>query len=87
MYYYIGGYYPGHPGGYERNYGAFYREITIVDAMNIALQQVQGQVVKAELDMEKGLKVYEVDIITPQGVKYEVLVDVNTGGIVGVKLD
>jgi uncharacterized membrane protein YkoI len=87
MYYPTGGYWPEHNYGYGRNNGAFYREVTIVEAMNIALQQVPGQVVKIELGTEKGIRVYEVDIITAQGIKYEVSVDVNTGGIVEVEMD
>lgn len=87
MYYNPGGYWPGQYDGNGRNYESFYRVITIVEAVNIALQQVPGQAIKAELDMEKGLRVFEVDIITTQGVKYEVSVDVNTGRVVGVKLD
>lgn len=63
------------------------RRISIEEAMNIALGQVPGQVVKVELDHEKGVLVYEVDIVTAQGVKYEVIVDVNNGTILEVKLD
>ena len=55
--------------------------------MRIAQEQVPGQVVKVELDTENGLLVYEVDILTSQGIKYEVTVDVNTGGIVEIDLD
>lgn len=65
----------------------YYRRITIEEAMAIALEQVPGQVVKVELDTEKGVQVYEVDIVTAQGVKYEVAVDINTGGIVEIELD
>lgn len=64
-----------------------YRQITIEEAMAIALEQVPGQVVKVELDTEKGMQVYEVDIVTAQGAKYEVAVDINSGGIVEIELD
>lgn len=64
-----------------------YRRITIDEAMAIALEQVPGQVVKVELDTEKGMQVYEVDVVTAQGVKYEVAVDINTGGIVEIEVD
>ncbi|WP_082918232.1 PepSY domain-containing protein [Oceanobacillus sp. Castelsardo] len=87
MYHHTGNYWPGQNYRYGRNHGTFYREITIVEAMDIAMQQVPGQVVKVELDMEKGRKVYEVDIVTSQGIKYEVSVDVNTGEVVEVELD
>lgn len=64
-----------------------YRQITMEEAMGIALGQVPGQIVKVELDTEKGVQVYEVDIITAQGVKYEVAVNVSTGEIVEIELD
>ncbi|ASK61066.1 peptidase [Virgibacillus phasianinus] len=63
------------------------RRITIEEAMNIASEQVPGQIVKVELDTKYGAWIYEVDIITPQGMEYEVEVDVNTSGIISVKPD
>lgn len=63
------------------------QRISIVEAMDIALKQVPGQVVKAELDHEKGMLVYEIDIVTAQNVKYEVVVDANNGSVIEVKLD
>lgn len=65
----------------------YYRRITIEESIAIALEQVPGQVVKVEMDTEKGVQVYEVDIVTAQGVKYEVAVDINTGGIVEIEID
>lgn len=64
-----------------------YRQISIEEAMNIAVGRVPGQIVKVELERENGVWVYEVEIITPQGVKYEVEVDINTGNIVKVEID
>ncbi|MEK5037705.1 PepSY domain-containing protein [Sporosarcina sp. FSL K6-3457] len=64
-----------------------YRRITIDQAMAIALQRVPGQVVKAELDYDDGVLVYEIDIRTAEGHKYEVKIDANTGAILRVKLD
>ena len=78
------------PQAYDRNYHAgysAYRQISIQEAMNVALGRVPGQVVKVELEQENGLWVYEVDIITLQGVRYEVIVDMNTGAIVRIELD
>ena len=71
----------------EQHMQAWNRQITIEEAMNIARNQVQGQVVKVELEHEKGVLAYEVDIVTQQGVKYEVIVDANTGGIISIELD
>ncbi|MEI3604515.1 PepSY domain-containing protein [Pseudogracilibacillus sp. SE30717A] len=62
-------------------------QITIEEAMRIALERVPGQVVKVELEQRRGAWVYEVEILTPQGVKYEVKVDINTGAIVKVEID
>lgn len=64
-----------------------YRRISIEQAMTIALQRVPGQVVKAELEYEDGMLVYEVDIRSQDGVKYEVQVDAITGAIIRVKMD
>ena len=64
-----------------------YRRISIDQAIQIGLQQVPGQVVKAELEVEDGLLMYEIKIRTNEGHKYEVEIDANTGNVVKVKLD
>ena len=64
-----------------------YRQISMQEAMTIAQGRVPGQVVKIELEQEHGIWVYEVDIITAEGAKYEVEVTINTGEIVKVELD
>ena len=64
-----------------------YRRITIDQAMVISLERVPGQVVKAELDYDDGMLVYEIDVRTTEGHKYEVKIDANTGAILRVKLD
>lgn len=85
--------YYGEPQFYdwdEREYPEMYpqyRMISMQEAMNIALGRVPGQVTKIELEREHGRMIYEVDIITAQGVKYEVEVDSNTGQILRVELD
>lgn len=53
-------------------------------AIQIALQQVPGQVIKVELDDENGLLVYEIDIRTTAGV-YEVHVNASTGQILRIE--
>lgn len=63
------------------------RRISFENAMDIAMSQVQGEIVKVELEHEKGILVYEVDIVNAQGVKYEVVIDANNGTILEVKLD
>lgn len=69
---------------YEANW---YRRITIEEAMSIALQQVPGEVVKVEKDTKAGRPIYEVDILTTQGIKYEVEIDINTGEVIDIEID
>ncbi|OLO28239.1 hypothetical protein BTR23_17945 [Alkalihalophilus pseudofirmus] len=61
--------------------------MSIEEAIQIALQHVPGLVVEVELDMENGFLVYEVEILTPLGIKYEVDVDVMTGRIIEIEID
>lgn len=53
----------------------------------IALQQVPGHVVKAELEYDGGSVIYEIKIRTRDGQKYEVKVDANSGKVLKVKHD
>lgn len=64
-----------------------YRRISMNRAMEIALQRVPGEVIKAELEFDDGVLQYEIEIRTNEGVKYEVKVDAVTGQILRVKLD
>lgn len=64
-----------------------YSRISIEDAMYIALEQIPGEIVKIELDTENGILVYEVDIMTVQGMKYEMDIDAQTGRIIKIKND
>lgn len=64
-----------------------YRRISIEQANEIALQRVPGQVVKSELEFDDGMLIYEVDIRTADGQKYEVEIDAVTGAVLKVKLD
>lgn len=64
-----------------------YRRLSMDQAITIAVGRVPGEVVKAELEYENGALVYEIEIRTAQGVKYEVDVDAVSGEILKVKLD
>ena len=64
-----------------------YPILSIGEAMDIALAQVPGQVVKVELETEFQRQVYEVDIIAQNGIKYEVLIDAHSGQFLGVQVD
>ena len=70
-----------------QHHGIYNRRISIEDAIRTARMQVPGEVTKAELESKGGRLVYEVEIITPQGVNYEVLIDVDTGAVISVKVD
>jgi uncharacterized membrane protein YkoI len=67
------------------NYWRSYR-ISSEAAIQIALQQVPGQVIKVELDNENGILIYEIDIRTTSGV-YEVDVHAITGQVLKVEKD
>lgn len=64
-----------------------WRRINMIEAINIALEQVPGEPVEAELKQGQGMLIYEVEIVNQQGVKYEVEIDVNTGNVLSVELD
>ena len=64
-----------------------YSRISIEDAISIAMTQIPGEVTKAELDTENGRLVYEVDIITRQGIEYDMDIDAETGRITRLKRD
>ncbi len=64
-----------------------YRSISMDQAMVIALQQVPGQVVKAELEYDHSMIIYEVEIRTADGHKYEVKIDAAAGNVLSVKPD
>lgn len=53
-------------------------------AMDTAVSEVPGSTaVSAELDSERHITVWEVEVVTPDGVEYEVSIDANTGAVVG----
>ena len=64
-----------------------YSRISIEDAISIALSQIPGEVTKVELDTENGRLVYEVDIITRQGIEYDMEIDAQTGRITRLRRD
>lgn len=79
---------PTHQQQWERHWQhPQYRSVSLEDAIAIALQRVPGVVVKAELDNDDGLLLYEIDIRTETGMKYEVKVNAITGEVIKVKLD
>lgn len=73
--------------GYPQQHQQMQRQIMMEDAIRISREQVSGQVVKAELERKNGRFIYEVDIVSTQGPKYEVKVDATTGEVIEVELD
>ena len=59
-------------------------KVTIHEAIKAAINEVGGTVIEAELE-EKPRVTWEVEVVTDQGKVMEVLVDVVTGAVVGVK--
>ncbi|WP_432359886.1 PepSY domain-containing protein [Sporosarcina sp. UB5] len=64
-----------------------FRRISITQAMEVALNRVPGDVIKAELEFDDGVLLYEITIRTKEGVRYEVKVDAVTGQIISSKQD
>jgi len=71
----------------EQDLSTWGRRISMVEAINIALDQVPGEPVEAERKRKHGTLIYEVEIINEQGVKYEVDIDANSGNVISVELD
>lgn len=77
-----------HPGELEQTDVPRERQqLLMEEAIPIAREQVEGQVVEAELKRKHGRQIFEVEIINPQNVKYEVKIDANTGEVLDVSLD
>ena len=60
------------------------QRITLQQAQEIALQRVPGQVMHVDMDLENGVLVYEVFIMTPQGIIYEVEILAKNGKILKI---
>lgn len=71
-------YYPSQPPLYRQR-------ISMQQASQIALQNIPGQVIHVNMDMEDGVLVYEVFILTAQNKMYEVEVNAKTGAIIKIE--
>lgn len=56
-------------------------KISLTDAMKKAKQTVNGHIVEAELDIENGKAVYEIEVIQGNQ-KQKLLIDANTGSVI-----
>lgn len=60
------------------------QRISVQQAQQIALRRVPGQIVHVDLDMENGILIYEVYIMTPQNRMYQVEINARNGNILKV---
>ena len=70
---------------YQHMYAQNNQRISSQQAQQIALGRVPGQVLHVDLDMENGVLVYEVYILTAQNRVYEVEINARTGRIIKVE--
>ncbi|WP_396897516.1 PepSY domain-containing protein [Niallia endozanthoxylica] len=61
------------------------QRITMQQAKEIALQRVPGKVMHVDMDLENGVLVYEVFIMTPQGMIFEVEILAKNGKILKIE--
>lgn len=71
------------------NYNPMYvqnnQRISSQQAQQIAFSRVPGQIIHVDLDMENGILVYEVYILTAENRVYEVEINAKTGRILKVE--
>ena len=70
---------------YQHMYAQNNQRISSQQAQQITLVRVPGQVLHVDLDMENGVLVYEVYILTAQNRVYEVEINARTGRIIKVE--
>lgn len=59
-------------------------QISRQQAIDEAVKAVPGGAVdSAEIDTERGVSVWEVELTTPDGIEHEVTIDANTGKVLG----
>ncbi len=61
--------------------------VTLEQATAIAMEQVSGTVIGAEVESEDGATVWEIEIRDTEGVVYEVELDANNGEVLEVEKD
>lgn len=74
-------YYGNHNPMYLQNN----QRISVQQAQQIALGRVPGQIIHVDLDMENGILIYEVYIMTLQNRVYQVEINAKTGRILKVE--
>jgi uncharacterized membrane protein YkoI len=67
-------------------YGPITRQrISLMQAQEIALRNVPGQVVHSNMDLDNGVFIYEIFILTPQNKIFEVEIIANTGRVIKIE--
>lgn len=61
--------------------------VTLEQATTIAMEQVPGTVIGAEVEAEDGATVWEIEIRDAQGAVFEVELDANSGEVLEVEED
>ncbi len=61
--------------------------ITLEQAKDVALANVQGEILKIELEDENGFLVYGVEIVTPEKILTDVKIDAGSGKVLRIDKD
>ncbi|RYL94146.1 PepSY domain-containing protein [Sporolactobacillus sp. Y61] len=71
---------------YHDNPTPMYRQrITMQQAQEIALQRVPGTILHVDMDLENGMLIYEVFILTPENRIFEVEILARSGRIIKIE--
>jgi uncharacterized membrane protein YkoI len=60
-------------------------KISIEQALSIGLKAVNGKPIEVELENEDGFLMYEVEVVRPDNVIMEVMVDAGTGKVLAIE--
>lgn len=61
------------------------QRITVEQAQAIAIQTVPGTVVHIDLDLDDGVVIYEVYVLTAQNIIFEVKINARTGRVLDIE--
>lgn len=61
-------------------------KVTLTSAMQKAAQSVNGKVIAAEFELEKGQSIYDIEVVKGNQI-YDVSIDANTGKILSSQID
>ena len=62
-------------------------KISMVQAVRTALDSVQGQILKTEIEDHNGFLVYGVEVVTPNKTIMDIKVDAGTGKVLSMDKD